>query len=184
MVATKELEETWDQQHVLATILGVVFLSIAAVWIVPQVNFNWRAQLWSIAFIVISAVGIDSTVHALFTEPEEIDMYWAFKALSGVTAVIWMMSRRFSTQSVIMAAVFFASLISAWYRSLEIIWKLVTGEPKHQAGIVGGHVPTFVLGSHRVEFSEHPLLSSLMWGLVHTSAFAIPSFFVKKTILH
>jgi hypothetical protein len=171
----EKTSKVWEDQRPLAIGIGLVFLAASFAYVLPRVQLGWQQQLWSIAFVVLSAVGIDSTIHALFTAPFEWSYYWVFKAIAGTSAVLWMLSQRLTTSSILVSSVFFASIISLWYRSIEVVWYILKGGN----AVLGSHVPSFVLHSHRVDYADHPVLSALLWAITHTSAFAIPSFVLQ-----
>ena len=177
--SAEELEQIWATQTPAAFGIGVVLLILAMFYIYPSLPQSSVGVLWSVAFVVLGAIGIDSTVHTLFTSPQEETWYWIFKAFAGSAATLWMLGQGLTTRSIATACVFFAGIISVWYRSIEVLWKVLFGLPRQQKGVLGGHTPRFIFGTNVIDFQNNPVLLTLLWAITHTSAFAIPSLILK-----
>lgn len=161
-----------EQIFASQTLTGAVILLLAVgllAYLVFTADLDWQKTVPRIAFLILGAIAIDASIHALFTSPFELWYYWAWKAVAGSIIGIWMLKRGLSTSSILLGSLGFAALISIYYRSLE----LLTGYP------IGTHVPDWTLAGTQISFEQSPYVSTALWGLTHTCAWLVPSLALK-----
>jgi hypothetical protein len=168
-----KLQSEFDKQEsagLWLALAGMVIILI--ILIVYYRHLDWSKTIPRLAFLILGAIAIDASIHATLTSPFEISSYWPWKLASGALVGVWMLGQNLSYPSIAIASIGFAGLISIYYRSLE----LLTGYP------IGEHVPTWVLGNKQIAFDEHPWVSTVLWAITHTSAWAIPSLILKSML--
>jgi hypothetical protein len=129
-----------------------------------------RKRLSQIVFLFLGAIAIDATIHAAFTSPFEEAGYWWLKLFAAFVAGTYLLEDP-ENNSILVAALLFAGIISVYYRSLELL--LGVG--------IGGVVPTWYLPRHSpIAFQQNPLQSTALWAATHLSAFAVPAFLLLR----
>lgn len=170
MSTEKELQQDFDSQEISGWKLVGPMALLAVLYVGYHWNdLDWQKQAPRLLFLVLGAIGIDATVHATFTSPFEINSYWFYKLVAGTFAATWMLQRELTLPVIAIASLIFAGFISIYYRSLE----LLTGFP------IGEHVPAWKWGNTFIPFEKDPLLSTLLWAITHTAAWAVPSLVLR-----
>ena len=126
-----------------------------------------------IAPIILGTMMIDGIFHLFFTTPFETSDYFQAKALISGSIAYILFRNPLNPPSLIemtLGALGFMVFFSIWYRIFEVMF----GIP------FGGRVPTIDLGFVNTSGREVGILSSVIWGLVHWSAFFLSVLLVEK----
>lgn len=124
------------------------------------------------AIATVVTMIFDTIFHVLYTTPFEDALYFIVKGILGFIIHMIVFSLNQNEKSMtkriirsIVGTIVFTLSFSIYYRSLELLFGLP----------FGFRVPNIHIGGLNVIFEQQGVLSSIIWGIVHSLAFLVSS---------
>ena len=115
------------------------------------------------------ALAIDFIFHYFYSSPMETLTYFLVKFVLVFLIGLWVFKKNTVT-SLVIGTVVFVAIFAGYYR----VWEFLYGYS------FGYRVPDIILGGKVVSWEEMPSIVTLIWAIIHGTAFGIPAYFIHK----
>lgn len=144
--------------HVLSGLICLIVALFLAVSF--KMGFIKKYNLHKIIAIILGTSLLDAIFHATSTHPFETWDYFVIKALIAGILGYFVVAHKIH---VVVGSLLFMFGISFYYR----FWEKIVHVP------FGKRVPTISFGKYQFPYQSNPVISAVVWSIVHTLAFLI-----------